>query len=249
MLLPTVGISLAYAEEENHLEKIVKNYDLSKSDKNQLLKIMQNAIPITIEPTDKQLKMIEKIEQIKSNLKSESATDRALVEKELDALKPEMVKVGIVFADGFYENMDYWKKELRANETLKPIESNNVPSNGDYYTVHRLYYSCSGGLICDQGLWSYTDDYDWEHTVMTLILNNGNHIHLEHEASNLHNHSVTRNFDSYWTYLRGSTILESDSEHTTQYFQAYEQEIQDDLLDSNTAQTGDKVYSTFRLTP
>ena len=252
ILLPTVGMDLAYAEEENkttNLETIVQNYDLSQSDKEQLLEVMENTVPITVEPTEEQLQMIEEIEQIRSNLQSESTIQRASVESELDALIPEMLKVGIVFSDDFHENMDYWKKALRSTETLEQIGTMNNPSNGDYYTVHRLYYSCSGGLTCDQGLWAYTDDYDWEYAQITISLSQGNHIHLEHEASNLHNHSVTRDFDSYWTHTRGTTILETDTEFTTQYFTAYEREIQDDLLDTDSAQTNDIVHSTMRLTP
>ncbi len=248
ILLPTVGMSVAYAEA-NELENIVTNYDLSESEKNQLLDVMQNAVPVTVEPTDEQLKMIDKIEKIKSDLNSKSLTKRAAVEPQLEALKPEMVKVGIVFSDDFHENMDYWKKQLRANEELQPINPENNPSNGDYYTVHRLYYSCSGDLICDNGLWAYTDDYDWEYVQITVVLSVGSHIHLEHEASNLHNHSVTRDFDSYWTHTRGTTILETDTEFTTQYFTAYEREIQDNLLDTDSAQTNDVVHSTMRLTP
>jgi len=249
MILPFSGMNMVYGQEAtNYIENIVKNYNLSESDKNELLIVMQNTIPVTVEPTDKQLKMIDKIEKIKSDLNSESLTKRASVEIQLEALKPKMVTVGIVFSDDFHENMDYWKKQLRANEELEQIKTQNNPSNSDYYTVHRLYYSCSGGLICDQGLWAYIDDYDWEYAQITLTLTNGNHIHLEHETSNLHNHSVTRDFDSYWTHTKGTTILETDTKFTTQYFTAYEQEIQDDLLDTDSAQTNDIVHSTMRLT-
>lgn len=118
-------------------------------------------------------------------------------------------------------------------------------SEGDWYLVHRLYYSCNL-LVCNKGLWEYADDDDWSSVVITLRLNSGNYVSLEHEASNLNHYPVTANFDSYWTHAHESDVLDTGSKSTLQYWTMGEREIQSGLLTTRNAQTTDKVYSTMR---
>ena len=108
-------------------------------------------------------------------------------------------------------------------------------SHSDKCLIHRLYFSCGWVLICQQDLYEYADYGDWSSTMLTLSLDSENYVRLEHEASNLHHYSVTRDFDSYWTHERDSAILDNNIKFTIQYSTALEREIQDGLLTTLSA--------------
>ncbi len=196
-------------------------------------------------------------------METANTDEKANLLKHLEAIRPTLIKNGMIFSEEFHDDPDYWTDVLRETGPVTPIDDNSTPpstppanpqtstikfvdapvtsvSNNDWYLVHRLYFSCGGDLICAQGLWEYADDGDWAY---------GNYVRLEHEASNLHFYSVTRDFDSYWTHQRGSDVLDTGTKFTTQYFTALEREMQSGLLKTQSAQTGDNVHSTMRLTP
>lgn len=237
---------------------------------------IQDALQIHVSPVLKQQEFIDRINNINEAIErstSESERTKLILEKE--ALRPELIKNGMMFAKDFHANTEYWTGILRESGPLIPLNADQTlpattmegatvgsiyltsyytptitpasHSEGDWYLVHRLYYSC-GILVCNQGLWEYADDDDWSSVTMTISLSSGSYVRLEHEASNLRHHSVTRDFDSHWTHARGVDILDNDTKLTTQYWNAGEREVQSGLLETWNAQTGDDVYSTMRIT-
>ena len=242
--------------------------------KDELASAIQNAPQVTISPTTKQQTLIDQIDNInKAIISSNSESEKTSLALEKERLRPELIKNGMIFAKDYHINPEYWVDILRDNGPLISLSSNpplstttksttisnhltyydTIPiesvshSEGDWYLVHRMYYSCGGDLICNKGLWEYANDGDWASVRITVKLSQGSHIELEHEASNLRHLAVTRDFDSYWTHARGSDVLKSGTKFTTQYWIAFEREIQSGLLRTSNAQTNDTLYSTIRI--
>lgn len=241
-----------------------------------LTNAVQNSLQVSISPTTEQQTLIDKVDNIDKAINlANSESEKASLALEKERLRPELIENGMIFAEDFHTNPEYWTDTLRDNGPLAPLNSNHTlptttagstttnnvyftyydtsqikpvsHSEGDWYLVHKLYYSCWWNLICNKGLWEYADDGDWSSVTITIVLNHGSYIKLEHEASNLRHSAVTRDFDSYWTHTRGSSILDFGTKFTTQYWTAFEREIQSGLLTTSNAQTSDTVYSTMRI--
>ena len=230
-------------------------------DNDDLSDAIQNAPHINVSATEGQAKLIDKVERINEAMeRSSSDVEKVELAAQKQSLRPALIENGMMFAKDFHADTEYWTDVLRDNAPLTPIYDNQTPPPaasdasiserdwGDHwFLVHRVYYSCGSDIICDQGLWEYAQDGDWSSVTIEIELESGTYLSLEHEANNLRFYSVLRDFDSYWSHVRDNDIIDNDTEFTTQYWTAFEREIQDGLLTTNSAQDGDEIYSTMRI--
>ncbi len=198
---------------------------------------------VTITVDAEKQRIIEKIASIGEKLDNTSNEEKIeRLQDKLDNLKPKMLEHQLTPNFDFGEDVQEWEQRFE-EPTIQTRHSNN----GDWRVVHELKWGCNSWVYCHDRWPEYVDLNDWSSiswNMPTLYIDNG---HIKHFVENHSSSSQTETMNGWGTHSSGTTVVDNNSYSKTQFWLNHE--VEDEVvLQYDNASTGDRLYSTIRVT-
>lgn len=191
--------------------------------------------------------MIDKVAEIGHSLQNaESETKKAKLQLQIDELKPAMIAHGLTPAFEFGEDADAWKAKL--NAASRPATRTYADSpQADWHVKHQLKWGCNILVYCAQEWSEWYDLGEYSHVTWTLPTTYQIYAEVVHFVTNHTESPQTETMNAWGTHARGTTILKNTYDSDVEFWFPNEVESEIVLVTWN-AHTGDKIYSTSRIT-
>jgi len=215
-------------------------------------------IPIFVKPIELRTSMsqerqavIDQIEIIGYAVKdSKTEQERLTVVAQLDPLKADMKRLGLTPTFDFGEDRDTWNENMDGVELIR-VTSETIRTGGshtdNWHVKHKLTWGCNIFTYCQDYYPEWYDLGDWSAITITLGTVNQSYLQLNHYVTNFTGGSATENMEAWGTHTRGTTVLSSSYDNDLEFWTDHEVESET-VMASWNVQTGDKVYSTSRIT-
>ncbi len=237
MILPFSGMNMATAET-------VTNEELKKLQR--ATEVPSNVTYTQVTPTvsDETQELLDKLEKIAIALhNTTSDLEIAKLRAELDTFKPAMIKHGLTPSFEFGEDPSEWAKKISdySDERL------TATSESDWNVKHNLKWGCNSWTYCTNIYPEWVDLNDWAAVTITMPTVYQSYSLLTHDVANMSGSSQTETMNDWGVHVQGSTILQNNYHQSGQFWLPNEVES-DNVLATWSTQTGDKFYSTIRIT-
>lgn len=215
-------------------------------------------IPVFVEPikvkivmTDERQNLIDKVAAIgERSQKAKDENSRNVIIAELVPWKADMKRLGLTPSFDFGEDRAVWDKDIEGVKMIK-VTSDVVKTGGthtdNWHVKHSLKWGCNILVYCTDVWVEWYDLNDWASLTVTLPTVHQSYFDMTHIVTNFSGSSQTETMNGWVTHTRGSTILDDNYDGDVEFWTDHgvESEI---IMASWNVQTGDKIYSTSRIT-
>lgn len=216
-------------------------------------------IPVFVEPVEVKIQMTEErqnlLDQVqeigeRAELASDDTARNAII-SELDPLKDDMKRLGLTPSFEFGEDREEWDNEVIGMEMIKVTFGELIDAacchTDNWHVKHELKWGCNPFVYCTDTWTEWYDLYDWSAITVTLPTVQQSYIELKHKVTNFTGSSQTETMNGWGTQTRGANVIEDNYDGDVEFW--FDHEVESEIiLVSWDVQTGDKVYSTSRIT-
>ena len=231
---------------DNIYQKIRKTTDLYR--KKATLEFTEPKIVMSEERQN----MIDKVAAIGERvLEAKTESSKNTVIAELDPLKTDMKRLGLTPTFEFGEDRAQWAKNLDGGVEMVKVTSDVIRTGGthtdNWHVKHSLTWGCNLFVYCTDNYPEWYDLNDWSAITVTLGTIWQSYFQMDHLVTNFSGSSQTETMNGWVTHTRGTTILADNYDGDVEFWQDHDVESEI-IMASWNVQTGDKVYSTSRIT-